>query len=70
VASLDALIVLIAPTDAASLRRLPEAQRWLDLHEREKAVALKSRSSVLANVHRRPLRNWPTSSPRPAPSNA
>lgn len=50
VASLDALIVLIAPTDAASLRRLPEAQRWLDLHEREKAVALKSRSSVLANA--------------------
>jgi leucyl aminopeptidase len=49
VASLDALVVLVAPTDTAFLRRLPEPQRWLALHSRDKATALKSRSSTLAN---------------------
>jgi leucyl aminopeptidase len=49
-AALDALIVLMSPTDTALLRRLPESQRWQGLHERDKGVALKSRSSVLGNV--------------------
>jgi leucyl aminopeptidase len=50
VASLDALVVLMAPKDATLLPRLPEAQRWLALHQRDKAIALKSRSTVLGNV--------------------
>jgi len=50
VASLDALVVLLAPSDSDSLRRLPEAQRWLDLHQRDKAAALKTRSTILANA--------------------
>jgi leucyl aminopeptidase len=49
VAALDALVVLAAPSDTALLRRLPEAQRWLALHRRDKPVPLKSRSTTLAN---------------------
>jgi leucyl aminopeptidase len=49
-ANLDALVVLTTPADAPFLRRLPESQRWLDLHARERASALKSRSTVLANA--------------------
>jgi leucyl aminopeptidase len=48
-ATLDALVVLIAPSDGSLLRRLPESQRWLALHSREKASALKLRSTTLAN---------------------
>ena len=51
VASLDALVVLISPAAPALLQRLPEAKRWQDLHSREKAIALKSRGTVLANPH-------------------
>jgi leucyl aminopeptidase len=50
VAALDALVVLIAPSDGAFLRRLPESPRWLALHARDKATALKSRSTTLANA--------------------
>jgi leucyl aminopeptidase len=49
VASLDALVVLIPPSDTAFLRRLPESARWLALHARDKAAALKARSTTLAN---------------------
>lgn len=49
VTTLDALVVLIPPSDTAFLRRLPEAPRWLTLHARDKPAALKSRSSTLAN---------------------
>jgi leucyl aminopeptidase len=48
-ASLDALVVLIPLYDTSFLRRLPEAQRWLTLHSRDKAAALKSRGFTLAN---------------------
>jgi leucyl aminopeptidase len=48
-AILDALIVLAPPDDSAFLQRLPEAGRWLSLHRQSKTVALKWRSSVLAN---------------------
>jgi leucyl aminopeptidase len=48
-ASLDAIVALAAPTDEAFIRRLPEPQRWLRLHHRTKAVALKWRVSTLAN---------------------
>jgi leucyl aminopeptidase len=48
-ASLDALIVLAPAGDATFLQRLPEPQRWQSLHSRTKAVALKWRSTVLAN---------------------
>lgn len=48
-AGLDALVVLTAPGDVASLRRLPEARRWLDLHARTKPVALAWRNTTLAN---------------------
>jgi leucyl aminopeptidase len=49
VATLDALLVLIPPDDTAFLRRLPESARWLALHGRDRATALKSRSTALAN---------------------
>ena len=48
-ASLDALVVLIAPSDGAFLRRLPESGRWLTLLARGKPTALKARSTTLAN---------------------
>ena len=48
-ATLDALVVVLSPSDTALLRRLPESQRWLALHSRDKATALKSRSTTLAN---------------------
>lgn len=50
-ATLDALVVLIKPDAPALLRRLPEGPRWEALHAREKAAALKSRATVLANAH-------------------
>jgi leucyl aminopeptidase len=48
-ATLDALLVLIAPSDTTVLRRLPESRRWLTLHSRDKASALQSRSITLSN---------------------
>ncbi|HEY1726641.1 MAG TPA: M17 family metallopeptidase [Steroidobacteraceae bacterium] len=49
-AALDAIVVLTAPNDVAWLRRLPESDRWLGLHAREKARALTARSSTLGNA--------------------
>jgi leucyl aminopeptidase len=48
-AALDAIIVLTPPDDVSWLRRLPEPDRWLGLHAREKAVPLTARSSTLRN---------------------
>lgn len=51
VANLDALIVLTSAQNTDFLRRLPESERWLALHAREKPEELKSRSTTLANAH-------------------
>jgi leucyl aminopeptidase len=49
-ASLDAIIVLMPPgVESGFLQRLPEAQRWQTMHRRAKALALKWRSTTLAN---------------------
>jgi leucyl aminopeptidase len=49
-AALDALVVLNSLDDVAFLQRLPEPQRWLGLHARDKPVLLKQRSSTLSNA--------------------
>src|ERR1700733_2614770 len=48
-ATLDALLVLVAPDERLLWNRLPEAQRWRALHARAAPVALKFRSTTLAN---------------------
>jgi leucyl aminopeptidase len=48
--TLDALVVLTLPDDAAFLRRLPEPSRWQGLQRRDKPAALSSRSTTLANA--------------------
>jgi leucyl aminopeptidase len=49
VATLDALIVVTLPNDAAFLRRLPEPGRWQGLQRREPPAVLTWRSTTLAN---------------------
>ncbi|MGA2565108.1 MAG: hypothetical protein ABSF96_16295, partial [Steroidobacteraceae bacterium] len=49
-ATLDALLVLVAPDEKPLWNRLPEAQRWRALHARAAPVALKFRSTTLANA--------------------